>query len=651
MADSENIVLDIRNLSRNYGDVAAVKDVSFHVKRGEIFGLLGPDGAGKSSTMNLFMGLLKPDKGSITFLDKNILNPREAALMRTKVGYMAQGLGLILTPNLSVAENIDYFADMYQIPQDERKRMKDDLFERLYLHPFNDRLAKNLSGGMKQKLALCCTLIYSPDVIVLDEPTTGVDPVSRREFWIVINELVVDKNITVIFATSYMDEAERCHRVALMNEGSIVSMGTVEELKSPLDGRMYEFKATPQKDAIKILKNSGEFESVQPFGERVNLIVKTEGKREVTSMLEPAGIKVEEFQPIEPALENVFTGFLEKSAKESQGGREEQDVEGLFSTVPAWVESSDYNYCIEIEKLLKQFGSFKAVNEVSLSIRKGEVFGFLGPNGAGKTTTIKLLCGLYPPTSGTGRVAGFDIRTEQMNIRKHIGYMSQKFSLYQDMTVAENLELYAGIYGVSRKDLIERRKWTLELAELVGLDNMLTRDIPMGIRQKLALGTCLLHRPDIVFLDEPTSGVDPLARRRFWEIIHQISSIGVSVMVSTHYMDEAEQCDRVSLMHRGFLIAVGTPAEMKKHVAEQSGYLMELSCTNPMKGFQKLKQDFPNVNIYGKKLLFYTKNMEEGTGKAEAILNQAGIKMINCREKRIIFEDVFMYYIENSGIE
>ena len=370
MSDSENIVLDIRNLSKNYGDVKAVKDVSFHVKRGEIFGLLGPDGAGKSSTMNLFMGLLKPDKGSITFLDKNILIPREAAVMRTKVGYMAQGLGLILTPNLSVAENIDYFADMYQVPKDERKRMKDDLFERLYLHPFNERLAKNLSGGMKQKLALCCTLIYSPEVIILDEPTTGVDPVSRREFWIVINELVVDKNITVIFATSYMDEAERCHRVALMHDGSIVSMGTVEELKSSLDGRMYEFKATPQKDAIKILKNSGVFESVQPFGERVNLIVKSGGRTEVKSILEPAGVKLEEYQPIEPALENVFTGFLEKTAKEALGDQEEQDVEGLFSSIPSWVKSTDYKYCIEIDKLLKQFGSFKAVNEVSLAINK-----------------------------------------------------------------------------------------------------------------------------------------------------------------------------------------------------------------------------------------------------------------------------------------
>ena len=651
MSDNGEIVLHIDNLSKSYGDVKAVKDVSFSVKRGEIFGLLGPDGAGKSSTMNLFMGLLKPNKGSITFLNKNILNPKEAALMRTKVGYMAQGLGLILTPNLSVAENIDYFADMYQVPAEERKRMKDDLFERLYLHPFNERLAKNLSGGMKQKLALCCTLIYSPEVIILDEPTTGVDPVSRREFWIVINELVVDKDITVIFATSYMDEAERCHRVALMHEGSIVSMGAVEELKGHLEGKMYEFKAEPQKDAIKVLKNSGAFESVQPFGERVNLIVKPDGIREVTSLLEPAGIKVEEYQPIEPALENVFTGFLEKTAKENRGEQSEQDVEELFSKVPSWVKKTDYQYCIEIDKLLKQFGSFKAVNEVSLSIKKGEIFGFLGPNGAGKTTTIKLLCGLYPPTSGKGKVAGFDIRTEQMNIRQHIGYMSQKFSLYQDLTVDENLELYAGIYGVSRKDLVERKKWTLELAELAGLDNMLTRDIPMGIRQKLALGTCLLHRPEIVFLDEPTSGVDPLARRRFWEIIHQISSLGVSVMVSTHYMDEAEQCDRVSLMHRGYLIAVGTPAEMKKYVAEKSGHLMELTCTNPMKGFQCLRQEFPNVNIYGKKLLFYTKNIEEDTRKAEYILNQSGIQMTKCREKRIIFEDVFMYYIENSGIE
>ena len=582
MAAGEEIVLDIKNLSKNYGDVAAVRDVSFNVKRGEIFGLLGPDGAGKSSVMNLFTGLLKPDKGQITFFDKNMLNSNEGARARTRMGYMAQGLGVILTPNLSVAENIDYFADMNQVSADERKRMREDLFERLYLHPFTDRLAKNLSGGMKQKLALCCTLIHSPEVIILDEPTTGVDPVSRREFWIVINELVVNKNITVIFATSYMDEAERCHRVALMHEGEVVSMGTVEELKGQLAGRMYEFKGEPQKDAIKILKQSGEYESVQPFGEWVNLIVKPGGKREVKSLLEPKGIKVEDFQELEPALENVFTGFLEKSAETHE---EEQDVEGLFSEVDAWVKEAEYKYSVEVEKLVKQFGMFKAVNEVSFAINKGEIFGFLGPNGAGKTTTIKLLCGLYPPSSGMGKVAGFDITKEQLNIRKHIGYMSQKFSLYQDLTVAENLELYAGIYGVSAKDLKERREWTLKLAELQGLDNMLTRDIPMGIRQKLALGTCLLHRPDIVFLDEPTSGVDPLARRRFWEIIHQIRALGVSVMVSTHYMDEAEQCDRVSLMHRGHLIAVGTPAEMKKYVAKQSGHLMELTCTDPMRGF------------------------------------------------------------------
>jgi len=440
VAEKEEIILEVKNLSKSYGGVQAVRDISFHVKRGEIFGLLGPDGAGKSSTMNMFTGLLKPSTGSINFFGMNVFT--HAGLIRTRLGYMPQGLGLILTPQLSVNENIEYFADMNQVSPEERKKMKDNLFQRLYLHPFLDRLAKNLSGGMKQKLALCCTLIHSPEVIILDEPTTGVDPVSRREFWIVINELVVEQNMTVIFATSYMDEAERCHRVALMHEGAIVSMGTVEELKSELSGRMYEFLAEPQKDAIKILKDSGEFESVQPFGERVNLIVKPGGKREVKSLLEPKGIKVEEFQDLEPALENVFTGFLEKSAEKT----EEQDVEGLFHGITSWTKEANYQYSVEIDKLVKQFGSFKAVNEVTFSINKGEIFGFLGPNGAGKTTTIKLLCGLYPPTSGTGKVAGYNIKNEQLNIRKHIGYMSQKFSLYQDLTVAENLELYAGIY-------------------------------------------------------------------------------------------------------------------------------------------------------------------------------------------------------------
>lgn len=477
------------NLTKRFADLIAVDGLALSIPKGELFGLVGSDGAGKTTTLRMLTGVLDASSGEARVLDCpcHDLEP-----VRSRVGYMSQRFGLY--PDLTVLENIRFHADIFGVSKAEWTARAERLLAMSGLAPFTGRRAGALSGGMKQKLGLCCALIHTPEVLFLDEPTNGVDPVSRRDFWRILDTLL-QEGVTIVVATAYLDEAERCHRVGLLHHGRLLACD-----------RPYNLKAL----ADPAIQN--------------------------------------------PTLEDVFITVLGEGSDTAVRRRPAPELQ---SAAPA----------VTLSTLTRRFGAFVAVNSISLSVPKGEIFGFLGPNGAGKSTTIRMLCGILEPTSGSGCVAGFDVATQAELIKENIGYMSQKFSLYEDLTVAENIAFYGGIYRLSAKSLAERADWVIEMAGLTERRHSKAGELSAGWRQRLALGCALLHKPPIIFLDEPTAGVDPLNRRRFWQLIHHLAADGVTVFVTTHYMDEAEYCDRLALIYRGELVAVGTPLELKQQRA------------------------------------------------------------------------------------
>ena len=464
--------IEVNSLSKGYGKVQALRDVSFSVGKGEMFGIIGPDGAGKTSLYRILCSLLLPDDGTASVDGYDVVSGMKE--IRRRVGYMPGRFSLY--QDLTVEENLRFFATLFGTTVEENY----DSIKAIYtqIEPFRKRRAGALSGGMKQKLALCCALVHQPSVLFLDEPTTGVDPVSRKEFWEMLSQLK-EREITIVASTPYLDEVRKCERVAFLSEGRIRGIGTPDEILTTF--------------------------------------------RDI-------------FNP--PAIEK-----LEAGTKSNENA-------------------------IEVEHLVKAFGSFHAVDDISFTVRKGEIFGFLGANGAGKTTAMRMLTGLSQPTGGNGKVAGFDIRTEYEQIKKHIGYMSQKFSLYEDLTVAENIRLFAGIYGMDDGEI--RRKTTnlLDRLDFSAHRNTLVSSLPLGWKQKLAFSVSIFHDPHVVFLDEPTGGVDPATRRQFWELIYDAAKQGITVFVTTHYMDEAEYCDRISIMVDGKIKALGTPEELKQKLGQ-----------------------------------------------------------------------------------
>jgi ABC-2 type transport system ATP-binding protein len=490
------------NLTRSFGSLTAVNSLSLTIPEGELFGLIGSDGAGKSTTLRILAGILDPSGGEVRVLGRRF--PVEAELVKGEIGYMSQRFGLY--PDLTVAENISFYADIFGVTGNQRRERIDRLLAFSGLAEFTARQAGRLSGGMKQKLGLCCALIHKPRLLLLDEPTNGVDPVSRRDFWRILRELHAE-GVTIVVATAYLDEAGRCDRVGLIHGGRLIACDSPAALTG--NG------AVPLEDLV-ISRIGGEI--LHPFGKG--------GPRRIS-------LSQSESNPSQSPF--------------AKGEGEE--------------------FAVVLDHLTKRFESFIAVDAISLSVPRGQIFGFLGPNGAGKSTTIRMLCGILAPTAGSGTVAGFDIATQPERIKENIGYMSQRFSLYEDLTVEENIAFYGGVYRIPAIRLKERAEWVIRMAGLTDRRHSLAGELSGGWRQRLALGCAILHEPAIIFLDEPTSGVDPLSRRTFWELIRSLSAGGVTIFVTTHYMDEAEYCDCLALIYRGELAAIGTPQELKQQRA------------------------------------------------------------------------------------
>lgn len=634
-ASAADWVIEAEGLGRRYGEHTAVAGLDLKIRRGEIFGLLGSDGAGKTTTLQMLAAILDPTAGHAKVLGHDTV--REAAQVNARIGYMSQIFSLY--GRLTVEENLDFFAALHHVPEETRAARKSNLLAFAGLAAHRARLARYLSGGMQKKLALCCALIHAPSLLILDEPTTGVDPLSRREFWNILYQALME-GTTIVVSTPYMDEAERCTRVALLHDGRLIASDAPGRLRAGLPGKMYELVARPQRRALTILQQALPQAAVYVYGERLHLYLPPGAGAEENwrTALAAAGVEVTASRPVAPSLEDVFVALLPAAPVASF-----QPV----ATMPAMAGTA-----VAVEALSMRFGAFTAVDGVSFSVRRGEIFGFLGPNGSGKTTTIKMLCGLLAPSAGRARVAGYDVAREAAAVKTRIGYMSQRFSLYEDMTVGENLEFFAGVYQVPRAVLPARRAEVLALAGLAGQEQHLVRALSGGLKQRLALACAVLHQPEVLFLDEPTAGVDPLSRRRFWELIGTLAERGVTVCVTTHYLDEAEHCHTLGLLYNGRLIALGSPQELREGM--RAGEMLELECDQPIEALV-LFHNTPGVqaSFFGDRLHLLVEDAAVARPHIEARLIQAGHRVLRLEPVALGIEDVFLAFIqmEQSRLE
>lgn len=532
----------------------ALDRVSADVRSGIITGIAGPDGAGKTTLMRLMAGLLRPNGGRVAVLGLDPVS--QARALRLRVGYMPQKFGLY--EDLSVLENLRLHADLRGVLGQERETMFARLLAFTDLGRFTDRLAGRLSGGMKQKLGLACALLGTPDLLLLDEPGVGVDPISRRELWKMVRELA-DRGMAVIWSTAYLDEAEACDEVLLLHDGRLLFTGPPLDLTSHLAGRCLHLRGVTGRlrQALSRMLRRPEVADGVIQGRSLRIVLKDGVPRPDPAALDMPGGPV--WHEVAPRFEDAFIDLL-------GGGPGGESA--LARSMPRRAEGG--NDLIVAENLTKMFGNFAATDRVTFSVHPGEIFGLLGPNGAGKSTTFKMMCGLLKPTSGRAEVMGIDLRRSPAKARQRLGYMAQKFSLYGKLTVRQNLEFFSGVYGLAgarQRQAVEGMIESFHLQPFLGVK---TDDLSLGYKQRIALACAAMHEPDILFLDEPTSGVDPITRREFWNHINGVVEKGVTVMVTTHFMDEAEYCDRIGLVHQGKLIALAPPDDLKASVATDS---------------------------------------------------------------------------------
>jgi ABC-2 type transport system ATP-binding protein len=628
--DSSNVLIgrDVRKtFRRDTGErVEALNGVSIDVAHATLTALVGPDGAGKTTLFRLAAGLMLPDGGDLKVLGIDVA--AEPQRVQDRIGYMPQRFGLY--EDLSVQENIDLYADLHGVSMEQRRQRYPRLMEMTALGPFTGRLAGQLSGGMKQKLGLACTLVRAPELLLLDEPTVGVDPLSRRELWNIILQLVNQQNMTVLLSTSYLDEAERCGHVAVMHQGNILAQGQPRDISSLAQGRVflaeppagqkareYQARVIGKRDVVDAVPEGGRVRIVtENLGDESGKLKETvrigeSGDKEIERQGDPANFDTMAIS-VEPRFEDGFMVLLKanmrrgrekdsikisgdkETSRQSDAGGQKTDLEtrsqgdkqvslslpissspNLSVSMPESpnlpISRSSDAPVVQVRELVRRFGKFVAVDHITFEVQRGEIFGLLGPNGAGKTTTFRMLCGLLPANEGTLRVAGADLRRARASARQHIGYVAQKFSLYGQLSVSENLEFFAGAYNLRGTQKSRRIEWALQQFELSALANLPSGNLPGGFKQRLAMAAALLHEPETLFLDEPTSGADPLARRDFWRRITALSQEGVTVVITTHFMEEAEYCDRIAILDAGRILAQGTPAAIRSQASGGPG--------------------------------------------------------------------------------
>ena len=558
--------------------VQALHDVSLQVGAGTLSALVGPDGAGKTTLLRLAAGLMRADAGSLQVLGIDVAADPQA--VQDRISYMPQRFGLY--EDLSVQENLDLYADLHGVSAEARRTRYARLMAMTDLGRFTTRLAGQLSGGMKQKLGLACTLVRSPQLLLLDEPTVGVDPLSRRELWQIVQQLVADEQLSVIVSTSYLDEAERCAQVFVLHEGRLLAQGTPQSIRDHACKQC--FIATPPQGMpartlqARLLDASALVVDAVPTGGEVRFIRRPGADAAALAAL-LAGAAV---APAPERLEDGFMVLLHSRREAAAGQHDAADpaASGAWSTaVPTGLPepaAAAGEVVIEVRDLVRKFGDFTAVARTSFQVRRGEIFGLLGPNGAGKTTTFRMLCGLLPASGGFLQVAGVNLRNARAQARAKIGYVAQKFALYGNLTVAENLRFFGSAYGLRGRRLAERMQAVLREYDLQGQEDKTSGQLPGGFKQRLAMATGLLHEPQILFLDEPTSGADPMARREFWRRITALAAAGVTVIITTHFMEEAEYCDRIVIQDAGRLLALGTPQQVRTQADASAGRTMSM---------------------------------------------------------------------------
>jgi ABC-2 type transport system ATP-binding protein len=543
-----DIVVQLSGLQKTFpgAKTAALSSLDAQIRSGIITGLVGPDGAGKTTLMRLMAGLLKPSAGSVRVHGLDPVN--DSARLREFIGYMPQKFGLY--EDLTVRENLELHADLRSVLGSERRQSFQRLLQFTDLSRFTERLAGKLSGGMKQKLGLACALLGKPQLLLLDEPGVGVDPISRRDLWRMVRELV-NQGLPVVWSTAYLDEAELCGEVLLLSEGKLLFAGRPAELTGRLHGRCFQLRNTTgsRRQTLAHALRRPEILDGVIQGHSVRLVV-----RSGQQAPQPEQLDGQESQllPVAPRFEDAFIEVL--------GGGPGGDSALAQRIHPV---SDGPGTVVEAANLTKRFGAFTAAEQISFQVKRGEIFGLLGPNGAGKSTTFRMMCGLLAPTSGTARLMGIDLKKSPSRARQQLGYMAQKFSLYGGLSVNQNLAFFSGVYGLRGGHQRQAIEGMVEIFKLQPFLQTSPDSLPLGFKQRLALACALMHEPRILFLDEPTSGVDPVSRREFWTHINGLVEKGVTVLVTTHFMDEAEYCDRIALVFRGRIIASGTPDELK----------------------------------------------------------------------------------------
>jgi ABC-2 type transport system ATP-binding protein len=623
----------VRNLRKAYAKTVAVDSVGFTVPYGSLYGLIGPDGGGKSTVLKSIAGVLAYDAGAVEVFGILLDSERAGERIKERIGFMPQGLGLNLYPELSVEENIDFFARLRLVPPEAYAERKRRLLETTRLHLYLDRPMKNLSGGMKQKLGLVCSLIHDPQLLILDEPTTGVDPVSRRDFWTILSDLVRASGVTAIVSSAYTDEASRFDAVCLMHGGRVLADASPEEIAKEVRGRFVSVVAQPELVALERLRTA--FGNGDAIGDRIRVRL-PDDTPDVRPAIEAAledlpAISVQE-EP--PTLEDAFAAMIGEPPTAAPSGL-------LAPTTPSVPTAS--NRVVVAEGLTRQFGAFRAADRVSFEIGAGEIFGLLGANGAGKTTVIKMLTGILQPTAGRAEVAGVDMRRAGNAVKRRIGYVSQAFSLYQDLTVAENVRLYAGIYGLLGPRMAERTQWVLRYTGLDPHADARSGSLPMGLRQRLALGCALVHEPRVLFLDEPTSGVDPLGRRMMWELLFRLAKEqGVAILVTTHYMPEAEHCDRVALMHASRVVANDSPKALREQLRREVGGILQVSCAAPEAARLALVEAGYAPAFYGRDLRVVASDPLAASQDLARLMAAQGLADAAVEECEPTMEDVFV---------